>query len=78
MTQKQIKRAFRAQPNPDVVELKKKLREAVANYMQSEGCSCCQGDDHKEHEAIIAKLLGVRKYSDGSWYNFGKYESKNK
>ena len=28
--------------NTDVTKLKKQLRELVANYMQSEGCSCCQ------------------------------------
>ena len=29
----------------DVREFKKKVREAVANYMSSEGCSCCQDYD---------------------------------
>lgn len=56
--------------------LKKKLREAVANYMWSEGCSCCEGQDHQKHREEIAKLLGVKKYSDGSEYNFSKYKTK--
>lgn len=55
---------------------RKKLREAIANYMQSEGCTCCQDDSHKQHEEAIAKLLGVRKYPDGSGYNFQKYRTK--
>jgi hypothetical protein len=55
-------------------KFKKALREAVANYMRSEGCSCCQDvDAHREHKAVLAKLLGVRKYSDGSGYDFSKY-----
>jgi len=56
--------------------LKKALRTAVADYMRSEGCSCCEGPDHKEHKEVIAKLLSVQKYSDGSGYDFSKYESK--
>ncbi len=58
-------------------ELKKQLREAVANYMSSEGCSCCRDvDGHKQHEEKLAKLLGVKKYSDGSGYDFSKHKTK--
>ena len=61
----------------ELKDFKKKLREAVANYMRSEGCSCCQDRDaHREHKKNLAKLLGVRKYSDGSGYDFGKHETK--
>jgi methionine aminopeptidase len=53
------------------------IREAVANYMQSEGCSCCEDREaHKIHEERLAKLLNVPKYDDGSGYNFDKYRSK--
>ncbi|MFA5132604.1 MAG: hypothetical protein WC444_04780 [Candidatus Paceibacterota bacterium] len=53
------------------------VRTAVADYMRSEGCSCCQNREmHKLHEEVLAKLLHVRKYKDGSGYDFGKYESK--
>lgn len=48
-------------------------RRTVANYMRSEGCSCCEGMEHDEDEERLAKLLNVPKYSDGSGYNFGKY-----
>ena len=52
----------------------KELRQAIADYMQSEGCSCCENvDAHKEHAARLAKLLRVKKYSDGSGYNFNRY-----
>lgn len=56
-----------------------KIREAVANYMQSEGCGCCE--DHEKHsadEAVLAKLLNVKKYDDGSGYNFHKYRTEEK
>lgn len=56
---------------------KKKLRQAVADYMRSEGCSCCQNvEDHRKHAEILAKLLNVKKYSDGSGYNFAEHQSK--
>ena len=32
-------------------EFKKHVREAVANYMRSEGCSCCQDwDEHRKNK----------------------------
>ncbi len=55
---------------------RKEIRTAIADYIRSEGCSCCQGSDHDEHTAIIAKLLKVRKYKDGSGYDFSKYRTK--
>ena len=66
-------------PKPLTSATLKDIRRAVADYMRSEGCSCCQDwDAHREHAARLAKLLHVRKYSDGSGYNFGKHESKQK
>jgi len=63
--------------NVDDRELRKALRTAVADYMGSEGCSCCQDyDGHKKHKAALAKLLNVKKYSDGSGYDFDQYRSK--
>lgn len=58
-------------------KLRKELRRAVADYMRSEGCSCCEGLDHDDHKERIAKLLNVRKYPDGSGYDFGPYETKS-
>ena len=53
------------------------LRRAVADYMRSEGCSCCQDiDGHNKHKEALAKLLHVKKYSDGSGYDFGRYRTK--
>lgn len=52
------------------------IRTAVANYMWSEGCNCCANTDaHREHEAVLAKLLRVPPYSDRSGYNFPKFRS---
>lgn len=49
----------------------KEIREQVALYVYSEGCSCCQ--DVAEHEKALSelgRLLGCPMYSDGSGYDF--------
>ena len=53
-----------------------KVRRAVADYISSEGCSCCRGSKHDEHKAELAKLLRVPKYDDDSGFNFGHFESR--
>jgi hypothetical protein len=58
-------------------ELLLKVRQAVADYMASEGCSCCQDvDAHKEHKERLGKLLNVEPYSDNSGRDFSKYRSE--
>lgn len=53
------------------------IRRAIADYMQSEGCSCCQDvDGHREHKAALGKLLLVEPYSDGSGHDFNRYATK--
>ena len=53
------------------------VRQAVADYMRTEGCSCCRDyEGHKINEARLGKLLKVKKYDDGSGYDFSKYRSK--
>ena len=57
-------------------KLRAELRTAVANYMRTEGCSCCRNiDGHDKAEEVLAKILNVPKYDDDSGYDFGKYES---
>jgi len=56
-------------------EYKANIRAAIADYMYSEGCMCCEGEDHKDHAEKIAKLLDVPKYEDGSGYNFSQFRS---
>lgn len=53
-----------------------KVRTAIADYIQSEGCGCCRGENHNEHKDVLAKMLKVKKYKDGSGYDFAKYRSK--
>lgn len=61
----------------DIKKFKVLMREAIANYMGSEGCSCCRNtDDHDLHTQHLAKLLNVPKYPDGSGYNFRPYRTK--
>lgn len=53
-----------------------KIREAVADYVYAEGCSCCRDiDSHAEARERLGKLLLVRKYKDGSGRDFSKYRS---
>lgn len=59
----------------DFIEKEKQIREAVADYMYTEGCSCCQDiDGHAEDNERLAKLLNIPKYEDGSGYDFSKYK----
>ncbi len=60
-----------------VVDLKT-IRQALADYMMSEGCSCCEGRNHDEHKAVLGKLLKVPMYSDKSGYNFSKFRTEEK
>ena len=54
-----------------------KLRTAVADYMRSEGCSCCSDqENHTRALFRLGHLLSVRKYKDGSGYDFSRYESE--
>lgn len=63
--------------NKEIQEFKKKVREAVANYMSSEGCSCCRDvDAHKINAEVLGILLNVEKYKDGSGRNFNKYKTQ--
>ena len=61
-----------AKANRKTVDVEKMCR-AFANYVKSEGCDCCQGHDHDEHAEVIAKLLGVPEYADGSGYDFYRF-----
>lgn len=57
----------------------KNIRQAVADYMSSEGCACCQNvPAHEQHKAILAKLLHVPKYADGSGYDFARFKTKQR
>jgi methionine aminopeptidase len=50
------------------------IRQAIADYMNSEGCSCCENTEaHHVHKERIARLLKVPKYKDGSGYDFSRF-----
>ncbi len=54
----------------------KLVRQALADYVQSEGCSCCQDrEGHALAAKQLAELLDVPLYADGSGYDFTKFRS---
>lgn len=60
-------------------DLVKELRNAVADYMTSEGCSCCRDiEAHDRHTKRLAELLDVPMYEDGSGYNFYQFNYRNR
>jgi hypothetical protein len=53
------------------------IRSAVADYMFSEGYSCCEDSEaHDRHEKVLAKMLQVPSYTDGSGYDFYRFRTK--
>jgi len=51
-----------------------RIRQAVADYMRSEGCDCCRNRPaHDEATRILAGLLDVPMYDDGSGYDFNQF-----
>lgn len=55
------------------------VRQAVADYISSEGCGCCEAHDlHKKHMDRLGELLQVPKYDDGSGYDFYRFKSGKK
>ena len=61
---------------PEVLTISN-IRKALADYMYSEGCSCCRNEEpHNEAAERLAKLLHVPKYKDGSGFDFYKFISK--
>lgn len=55
------------------------VRNALGDYVRSEGCSCCESTEaHKSAAERLAKLLGVEPYDDGSGYDFYRYATGGK
>lgn len=62
----------------DMRSFRAAVRRAVADYMASEGCSCCEDRDrHEDAQRRLAALLRVPKYKDGSGYDFPRFSSEN-
>lgn len=53
------------------------IRTAVADYMYSEGCSCCRNSEaHERHRNRLAKLLDVPSHiEDKSFYDFTQFST---
>lgn len=63
------------EPAMSLLKFKRIVRKALAEYMQAEGCSCCRNsEEHAAAKAKLAKLLNVKKYEDGSGYDFARYK----
>ena len=59
-----------------MVRLVGNMRRAFADYVASEGCSCCQNTEaHEKAAKRIAKLLDVPKYADDSGYDFLRFRT---
>ncbi len=55
------------------------LRRAIADYMQSEGCSCCSDyEAHEKHNHVLGELLGIRPLKERGdiYYDFTKFRTK--
>ena len=64
-------------PQSEVKCKRKEFRRLVADYMQSEGCSCCRNEEaHDIAKEALAKMLQVPRYSDNSGYNFNKFATE--
>ena len=59
----------------DLRKFKAEIRKVLANYMRTEGCSCCENFQHAKYKEQLGKLLNIRKYPDGSGYDFEKYRT---
>lgn len=71
------KNKLNTEENRTVESLLVEIRKAFADYVKSEGCSCCQDTAmHQEAAERLGELLNVKKYPDGSGYNFYDYTSK--
>lgn len=61
-------------------DLKKQLEEvrtAVADYISTEGCTCCQDyEGHKQAMNRLGEALNLPKYPDGSGYDIYQFRSK--
>lgn len=53
------------------------VRQALADYIASEGCGCCR--DENAHSVAcdkLAKLLDVPMFKNGSGYNFWLFRTR--
>ena len=54
------------------------IRRALADYIASEGCSCCRNvERHDEAAQRLALLLDVPRYDDQCGFDFYRFKSGN-
>lgn len=55
-----------------------KIRLAFADYVRSEGCSCCRDiEKHNDARQRMGELLGAPKFDDDSGYDFQAFREKS-
>lgn len=72
---------FPMHPNAEkaVTVDREQVRQALADYMRSEGCSCCRDiPAHDLHRDRLGQLLEIPPYQDGSGYDFSLFRSLEK
>lgn len=53
-----------------------RIRAALADYIATEGCSCCEDTEgHERALKRLAELLNIPTYPDGSGYDTSKFRS---
>ena len=63
-------------PNRERKSWRDEVRAAFAEYVYTEGCSCCRSEAmHDAAADKLGKLLRVAKYVDGSGYDFTRYRA---
>ena len=55
-----------------------KVRQALADYIYSEGCNCCQDvEAHREHRVVLARLLNVPAHEkQQDYHDFSPFRTK--
>lgn len=57
----------------------KHIRNIIADYMTTEGCSCCRDmDGHERNKKRLAKVLDIPMYDDKSGYDFYQFATPKK
>jgi len=56
---------------------KNELIQAIADYIHSEGCGCCEDEiPHDNARDKLGQILDVPMYKDKSGYDFSQFISK--
>lgn len=54
------------------------VRTAFADYASAQGCDCCRNVEGQEEALkILAKLLQIPKFKDGSGYDYWRFATKD-